>query len=60
MEQSEQNWLDAASSQEDCTVLSVLPGFNKKACMPDWYKAKQPVQAARGGWYDPHKARRTG
>lgn len=30
MEQSEQSWLDAASSQEDCTVLSVLPGFNKK------------------------------
>lgn len=30
MEQSEQNWLDAASSQEDCTVLSVLPSCNKK------------------------------
>ena len=30
MEQSEQNWLDAASSQEDYTVLSVLPSFNKK------------------------------
>lgn len=56
MEQSEQNWLDVSFSQEDCTVLSVLPSFNKKVCMPDLYKVKQTVQAARGGWYDPYKA----
>lgn len=30
MEQSEQNWLDVLSGQEDCTVLSVLPGFDKE------------------------------
>ena len=32
----------------------------KKVYMPDLYKVKQTVQAARGGWYDPHKARQTG
>lgn len=56
MEQSEQNWLDVLSGQEDCTVLFVLPSCNKKAYMLDLYKVKQTVQAARGGWYDPYKA----
>lgn len=64
MEQSEQNWLDMLSGQEVVKRIVQFclscPVSIKKVYMPDLYKVKQTVQAARGGWYDPHKARQTG
>lgn len=48
MEQSEQNWLDALSGQEDCTVLSVLPSCNKKGIYTRFVQGKTDSSSREG------------